>query len=354
MEEKSKVLVVEDKEYFSDVLKRMLERNYYVLQAFNAKEAINTLNKAFPDVVILDLKLPQKKGSLDNLEVGFNLLERVKRFDPMIPVIVLTGTAVELADGIKAMKKGAFDYILKQEMNSNPERLLISINNAIERRTLEIIKRYAMTKKEKGLSAKGERKEVTILYSDIRGFTGFSQNQEPEDVVRILNEYFDKMAKIITNEKYNGVVDKFIGDCVMAFFPEKEHAKRAVLSAIKMREEFNKLQKRWNEKGWVNKGIIDIGIGINTGYVTIGNIGSYSIGYMDYTVITNEVNKASRVVDEAKRNQILITQRTNAAVKDIIKTKFVGKPELKGIEATEVYEVIGIKRKRGESDGRKE
>lgn len=345
---KSKILVVEDNEDFCNLLCRSLEKEYIVLKTSNASEAENSL-KEYPDVVILDLKLPTTTGALGKIETGFNLLERIKEFDPTIQVIILTGTAVDIEDAVKGMQMGAFDYILKHRMMDDPKRLSTSIRNVLKMRDLEKIKShagYTATKMNKGLPEKGERKKLTILFSDIRRFTEFSKQSEPEDVVEILNEYFDEMCKIIAGKDYNGIIDKFIGDCVMAFFLEEGHAKRACFAAIEMREKFKELQEKWYEEGQIKQKEIDIGIGINTGPVTIGSIGSLSIGCMDYTVLTNEVNKASRISNKAGKEglgPILITKRTNREVKDSIKTEYKGEFELEGIGTVELYEVIGKK-----------
>ncbi len=202
------------------------------------------------------------------------------------------------------------------------------------------------------LSLKGERKELTILFCDIRGFTKFSKNVEAEEVVIILNEYFDEMAKIITKKEYDGSIDKFIGDGILVFFGDpvsyEDHAKRAVLTAVDMCDKFKELQNKWITEGrniGVEKEKINIGIGINTGFVTVGNVGSKAIELMDYTVIGNEVNLASRIGGVAERGQILITERTYALVKDYVDVKKLdNQSELKGIDKEVwLYEVKGRK-----------
>ena len=138
----------------------------------------------------------------------------------------------------------------------------------------------------------GKRANVTVLFSDIRGFTSMSENLSPAEVSEILNEYFTEMEPIIT--KYNGIINKFIGDAVMAIFGEpiqdKKHAQNAVKCAFAMLEKVKELQRKWASEG---KPKIEIGVGINTGEVFVGNIGS--INRMEYTVIGDTVNLASRL-----------------------------------------------------------
>ena len=151
--------------------------------------------------------------------------------------------------------------------------------------------------KQKKLKLGGERQEVTILFSDIRGFTTISEKNQPEKVVKMLNDYFNTATKII--QKNEGAVDKFIGDAIMALFnaPVKNasHADNALKTAIQMQKEFKKQN-------------INAGIGINTGDAIIGNIGSSKV--MDYTAIGDAVNTASRIQALAKTGEIVITDST--------------------------------------------
>jgi len=151
--------------------------------------------------------------------------------------------------------------------------------------------------KQKKLKLGGERQEVTILFSDIRGFTTISEKNQPEKVVKMLNDYFNTATKII--QKNEGAVDKFIGDAIMALFnaPVKNtsHADNALKTAIQMQKEFKKQN-------------INAGIGINTGDAIIGNIGSSKV--MDYTAIGDAVNTASRIQALAKTGEIIITDST--------------------------------------------
>lgn len=191
----------------------------------------------------------------------------------------------------------------------------------------------------------GERKNLTVLFSDIRGFTTISEALKPEEVVVLLNEYLSKMVEIVF--KHDGTLDKFIGDAVMVFWgapiPQEDHPQKAVLCAIEMIEELKKLQEKWHTEG--NK-IIDIGIGINTGDMIVGNMGSKV--KMEYTVIGDNVNLGSRIegLNKDFKTHIIISDSTYQAVKNTIETRSLGKVKVKGKEKeVEIYEVIGRKYK---------
>ena len=191
------------------------------------------------------------------------------------------------------------------------------------------------------VSLKGARKELTIFFSDIRGFTQLADSIEPENLVTLLNEYLSEMTRIIM--KYGGTIDKFIGDAIMVFWGDpvyyEDHAARAVKTALEMKEKLKALQKKWFEEGQRS---LSMGIGINTGYVTVGNMGSDV--RMDYTVLGSNVNLTARINAKAAADQILITNRTYGLVKDVVEVKKLDPVELKGIrEPVDVYEVIGLK-----------
>lgn len=194
----------------------------------------------------------------------------------------------------------------------------------------------------KKLNLGGTKKELTILFSDVRGFTTLSENAEPEEVVKMLNEYFSAMVEVIFRN--NGTVDKFIGDAIMAFWnaplPIEDHAYLSVKTAVEMLEALEKLKEKWEKE---NKTGIDIGIGINTADVTIGNIGSEKI--KDYTIIGDGVNTASRLESATKEYnaKIIISETTYEKVKDKVIANYRGESKLKGKDKLiKVYEVVGL------------
>lgn len=162
----------------------------------------------------------------------------------------------------------------------------------------------------------GERKEITVMFSDVRGFTTFSESRSPEEVVARLNEYMGAMTDIIF--KWDGTVDKFVGDEIMAFWgaplPQDDQAERAVLCSIEMVKSLRKMQERWASEG---KAILDMGIGINTGDMVVGNMGAEG-KKMDYTIIGDSVNLGARV-ETLTRNyeaHIIITEYTYKKIMD--------------------------------------
>jgi len=155
----------------------------------------------------------------------------------------------------------------------------------------------------------GKRREMTVLFSDIRGFTAVTERGNPEALVEQLNEYFSRMVEIVF--RHHGTVDKFVGDMVMALFgapvDDSAHPEHAVAAAVDMVRELGELNRRWAAEG---KPSLDIGIGVNTGDMIAGNIGSSSI--MSYTVIGDNVNLGSRLESLNKQygSRIIISDAT--------------------------------------------
>ncbi|MFH1379287.1 MAG: adenylate/guanylate cyclase domain-containing protein [bacterium] len=187
----------------------------------------------------------------------------------------------------------------------------------------------------------GERRNLTILFSDIRGFTALSEGMTPEQVVEILNEYLTKMTEMVY--KHGGTLDKFIGDAVMAFWGaptmREGHEERAVLCAIDMMDALLKLKEKWQAEG---KLAIDIGIGINTGEAVVGNMGSQE--RMDYTVIGDNVNLASRLegINKAYQSHIIISESTKQGITNGVDTFSLGGVKVPGkAKAIKIFQVLG-------------
>jgi adenylate cyclase len=187
----------------------------------------------------------------------------------------------------------------------------------------------------------GHRREMTVLFSDIRGFTSVSEKGEPEDIVQLLNEYFTQMVDIVF--KHKGTLDKFVGDMVMALFgaplDDVNHAEHAVDAALEMIDELLKLNERWTAEG---RPALDIGIGVNTGPMIAGNIGSEAI--MSYTVIGDAVNLGSRLESLNKQygTRIIISDATRAALPDRYIFRPLGDVVVKGkTRPVAIFEVVG-------------
>ncbi len=167
-----------------------------------------------------------------------------------------------------------------------------------------------------------------------------TENLEPEDTVNLLNEYFSEMTKLVF--KYGGTIDKFMGDGLLAFYGDplecKDHAEKAVQTAIEMKEVVDSLQSRWK---YLNCEL-HMSVGICTGYVTVGNIGSKE--RMEYTVIGNHVNLAQRLQSKAEADEILVNQRTFGMIKDVFETEIIPDITLKGINKSVVaYKILGTR-----------
>ena len=193
------------------------------------------------------------------------------------------------------------------------------------------------------MSALNKRSELTILFSDIRNFTGMSEKLTPDGVVALLNPYLDVMTTVI--HKHGGTVDKYEGDAIVAFFGAPmhyaDHAKRAARAALEMRLELVKLKEGWREAGMLPE-TFDIGIGLNTGDVFVGLLGSEQ--RVNYTIIGDNANLAARLQDLTKEygHHTLISESTHNAIKDEFETEFIEAVQVKGKrQAVKVYKLVG-------------
>ncbi len=187
----------------------------------------------------------------------------------------------------------------------------------------------------------GREAVLTVFFSDIRGFTTMSERMAAGDVARILNEYLGAMTEIIF--EYGGTLDKFMGDAVMAFWgdpvPQPDHALRAVRAAVAMRERLHELCAAWTAEGLPR---IAVGIGLNTGRVVVGNLGSAD--FVDYTVIGDDVNLACRLEQVAHADQILLSDATYQEIAPWVEAKELEPIRVKGREApVRVWELAGLR-----------
>jgi adenylate cyclase len=201
-----------------------------------------------------------------------------------------------------------------------------------------------MLKDPSKLKLGGDKKDLTVLFSDIRGFTTISEKLTPEDLVRLLNEYLTAMTNIVF--KYDGLLDKYMGDAIMAVFgaplDQPDHAVRACRTALDMMEELKILQKKWADEG---RPVLDIGIGINSGDMVVGNMGSEM--RFDYTVMGDMVNLGSRLegINKEYGTNIVISEYTYAAVKDVLFCRQLDSVKVKGKKLPAmIYELLGEKK----------
>lgn len=219
------------------------------------------------------------------------------------------------------------------ELNSNLEKTIEEQVTQLQR--TERLRRYvspqvadAILTGEAPVAFASVRRNLTILYSDIRGFTQMAERMEPEELVDALNEYFSAMTELVFSN--GGTLDKYLGDGVLAFFgdpiPFEDHAERAVATAFEMLTEVEGLRRTWMRL----EEDLSIGVGISTGYVTVGNIGSST--RTDYTVVGNHVNVAARLAAAAEPGQILVSERTMASVRDRVDWVPVEDLVMKGVQ----------------------
>ena len=201
-----------------------------------------------------------------------------------------------------------------EELNQNLEKTVEDQLGQLRR--AEQLRRYlapqvadAVLNDGAPVSLSSTRRNLSILVANIRGFTSMSEGMEPEEVIDGLNQHFAVMTDVVF--RHGGTLDKYIGDGILAFFgdpiPFEDHAERAVVTALEMRQRLRGLRTRWSQE---REGGLDVGIGVSTGYVTVGNIGSDT--RTEYTVIGNHVKLASHLAQTAGPDQILVSERTLA------------------------------------------
>lgn len=274
------------------------------------REAIAAKNRACRDLEEANLELRRAKEEID--KYSRNLEDMVEE---------RTSELKKTQEEILALNEN-----LTKKVNEQVEEL--SRYNELRRYlSPQITERILLNGND--LNEISHRKLMTVLFSDIRGFSDLTDSLEPEEISLLLNNYLSEMAKLI--HQHEGTLNKIIGDGIMVFFGDPvsipDHAEKAVLLAMDMQKKIDQFRDQWLSYGHE----LNIGIGINTGYMTVGNIGSEF--HRDYTVVGNQVNIAARLESMAKPGEILISQRTYSKVKGIAPTEEVGKFQLKGIHS---------------------
>ncbi len=266
---------------------------------------------------------------------------------------VLSRPIFRLVEGTRAIAAGDLDVRLRVGSHDEVGVLTDSFNRmARHLKEKEMIKRAfsryvarevvdEILKDPEHLILSGERREVTVLFCDMRGFTPLSERLSPEEVVLLLNDFYTLMIE--TTFKHDGTLDKFMGDAVMAIFGapirHADHSERAVRTALAMREGMVDLNERRRREG---KEPIEIGIGVSAGEAVAGTVGTED--RMEYTVVGDSVNLGARLGANAGPAQILISQRTWEHVTDAVDARHLGPLRVKGKEEqVEVYEVLGLR-----------
>jgi class 3 adenylate cyclase len=255
-------------------------------------------------------------------------------------------------DALQRIAAGDFSVRVVEDRNDEIGQLQTFLNRtASELRKRESIKELMgkylskqvadrIMESDGGAALADVRKEITVLFADVRGFTSYSEKHDPEQVTKSLNEYFEVMVEVIAG--HEGVLDKYIGDGLMVVFgspvPQPDHVARAVITALEMQAALQSLNLKRMQRG---DEPIQIGIGINTGLAISGNLGA--IQRMEFTVIGDTVNTAARLESRAEKGQILIGKATYEKAKELVDAEALGPITVKGkSEPVEVWVVKGL------------
>jgi class 3 adenylate cyclase len=344
----AKILVVDDETDLEVLIKQKFRKQirnneYEFIFAYNGREALEKLGQEpDTDLVLSDINMPEMDG--------LTLLSRLHELNPLLKAVIVS--AYGDMDNIRtAMNRGAFDFITKP---INFEDLIITMEKTLNhvrqiRDTLKAVKEnniLRMYVDENVLNFMGGREyesqitasehiEATVMFVDVCGFTSISEQAPPDVVVGMLNTYFDAIVREIIAQE--GYVDKFIGDAVMAVFRGDYHLDRAIDAALAIRQQVNQLPEIDGGSHYRPK----VSIGIKSGEMVSGNIGSASLKRLDYTVIGDTVNVAARLQGAAGENQILIAGSCYQQVKESFKCREIGELSLKNkAEKLTVYEVL--------------
>lgn len=326
------LMVVDDEEGVRRSLRKVLEKDdYRILLAENGEQAIRIVQDDGKDIetVISDYKMP----GIDGLET----LTEIGRINPEITRIMLTGYAT-MESAIEAVNAGIDGFLTKPFENIELRAKIKEYN--IKKRLKQFVSEQVFSELQKvGRSIIPRKQNVTVLFTDIRGFTKIAEQISPVELAELLNvRYFSPLDDIIF--RYNGTLDKHIGDSIMGVYGAPvsyaDDAARAVLSALTMQEEMIRINESLSDPDHR----IDIGIGISTGEVMAGIFGS--LRKKEYTVFGPPVNLAARLEHLAWRNQILICNETYDQVKNLVHAEKLDRCVIKGIDRNlDIYHVTG-------------
>ncbi|MGZ3410246.1 MAG: response regulator [Xanthobacteraceae bacterium] len=352
-----RILIVDDNETNRDILvTRLGVHGYDLVQAADGVECIELTKSALPDLILLDVMMPRMDG-----------IEATRRLKadpglPFIPIILVTAKA-DTKDVVAGLDAGADEYLTKpvdqmslvarvksmlrvKELHDKVAAQatdLANWNQTLEQRVAEQLtqidrmgklRRFLSPQVTELILSSGDdrvldshRREITVVFCDMRGFTAFSEVAEPEEVMKVLGEYHHALGTLIY--KYEGTLERFAGDGLMILFNDPlqydDHALRAVKMAVEMRDAVSGLTSGWKKRGHE----LGFGVGIANGYATLGRIGFE--GRFDYGAVGTVVNLAARLCSEARDGQILIERKVRNHVEDHVETEEAGSLTLKGL-----------------------
>ena len=356
MRDPARILVADDTPANVRMLETRLAREgYEVCVARDGEETLAIAREAKPDLILLDIMMPK----LDGIEVCRRL--KGDASFPFTPIIMVTALA-DTKDVVAGLEAGGDDYLTKpidaHALLARVKSMLRikSLHDTVKAQALEL-ERWNATLEERVKAQLAElervsrlkrffspqlaqlilqggaadplqshRREVTVVFLDLRGFTAFAEAAEPEDVMNVLREYHACMGKIVL--AHEGTLERFTGDGMMIFFNDPvavpNPAERALRMTVEMRGEAEALAARWRQLGYG----LRAGIGVAQGFATIGAIGFE--GRLDYGAIGTVTNVAARLCAEAAGGEILISQRVHAATSELVDVEPVGELTLKG------------------------
>ena len=362
------ILVVDDNEMNVDILQtRLSAHGYQIITARDGQQALDSARTQLPDLILLDIMMPK----IDGITVCRELKADAKL--PFMPIIMVTAKA-DSKDVIAGLDAGADEYLTKpldhaalvarvrsmlriKELHDTVQtqsRQLTEWNATLQQRVevqvqelqrVSRLKRFLSPQLAELIVAQGQeellqshRRDVSVVFCDLRGFTAFSELAEPEQLMEVLQDYYTAMGQLVF--EYEGTLERFIGDSIMILFNDPllcpDHEMRAVRMALAMRERARELIAEWRHRDHA----LGMGMGIAKGPATIGQIGFE--GRFDYSAMGPVVNLAARLCAAAEHDQILISQSVYDAAASQIKTKYLGKRELKGFQQPlPVYNLSG-------------
>ena len=350
MRDPARILVVDDVADNVEILRmRLSSLGYEVVVAEDGEQALAMVRETLPDLVLLDIMMPK----IDGLEVVRRL--KADTTLPFIPVILVTAKAGQ-KDVVAGLDAGGDDYLTKpidhgalvarvramlrikalhdevQTLNQGLETKVAAQVEELER--VGRLRRFLAPQLAQAIVSAGDekildnhRREVVALFCDLRGFTGFSETAEPEDIMQLLGEYHGAVGPLI--RKYEGTLDRFTGDGMMVFFndplPCPDAPERGAKLALEMRDAVAALTPLWARRGHK----LGFGIGMAQGHATLGRIGFED--RFDYTAIGAVINLAARLCAEATDGQVLLSGRLAAAIEAMAEIEDLGERSLRGM-----------------------
>jgi len=344
----AKILVADDEPDLAVLIKqkfrrKIRENHYEFVFAENGRDALEKLaDHPDVDIVLSDINMPEMDG--------LTLLSKLAESNPLVKAVIVSAYG-DMENIRVAMNRGAFDFITKP---INFEDLAVTMDKTIEhviqtKATLKAIKENNILKMyvdETVLNFMGSREfetslmanetvEATVAFIDICGFTSISEKEQADTVVTILNNYFEVIVKEIIDQ--GGQIDKFIGDAIMAVFRGDYHLDRAMDACLAVRTKISNLPEPEEHKGYAPM----VAIGINSGEMISGNIGSATLRRLDYTVIGDVVNTAQRLQSAAGPGQIIINENSYEKIKESFHCKNAGEVKLKNKEeVVTIFDVL--------------